>query len=264
MKRWMLMLGIYVVLGFATWLGLLATDFDVQHDRLENQPPSANAWFGTDYLGRDVFARTLQGTRLALGVGILAAGFAVALGVLFGLLAGWYRTWLDPVLSWFAAAVFAIPGILLILVIGYMLGPGFTTVLLAFGLVTWVSVFRQIRAEVMRLRNQEYVLAAEACGARTSRVFVHHLLRNLWPVIVIQYTLHFVYAIKVEVIISFLGIGILDQPSWGRMIAQAQEDLPQGYWWPLASATLAMFGLILAVQKLGDALQTRWEVRQVS
>jgi len=254
-RKWALLLALYGLLALGAATGLLARNYDVQQERLEAAPPCAQALLGTDHLGRDVLARVVQGARIAFFVGSLAAGIALFLGALLGLLAGWYGGWLDEAAVWISGAVAAIPGILLILAIGFMLGPGETTVITAIGLAAWVWIFRLVRAEVLRLKVAEFVLAARAAGAGGPRILFRHLLPNLKPLLTVQFTLQFVYAVKTEVVVSFLGVGMVNEPSWGAMIAHARDDLPQGRWWPLTFATLAMFGLVLAVQALGDHLR---------
>ena len=257
MRKWWLLLGVYLALGLAAGAGWIAGDYARQHDGLESFPPGEGFLLGTDHLGRSVAARVVHGARIALEIGVLAAGIAVFLGAAFGLLAGWYRGWADACLIWLSGAITAIPGIVLILALGFVFGRGFHSVFLAIGLVTWVEVFRLSRAEVLRLRESDYVTAARAAGAGAGRLLLHHLLPNLLPLLLVQFTLRFVIAVKAEVVISFLGLGMAAEPSWGRMIARAQYDLPQGVWWPLTAATLAMAGLILAVHMLSDGLRDR-------
>lgn len=257
MKRWLIVLAVYAIAALGAAAGLWGADHAVQQDQLEGRPPGEAGWLGTDHLGRDVWARTLQGSRVAVSVGALAAGLAVLCGAALGLLAGWFRGGVDAVATWVSGAVAAVPGILLILALGSMLGRGFATVFLTIGLVTWVGIFRIVRAEVLRLRESEFIVAARASGARHARVLWRHLLPNLAPILLIQFSLYFVFAVKTEVVVSFLGVGMDDEPSWGMMIRHAQSDLANGRWWPLAAATVAMFGLVLAVQALADRLRDR-------
>lgn len=257
MKKWLLLLALYALVAAAAALGWLGADHAVQQPGMEGLPPGRAAWLGTDHLGRDVLARVLQGARIALAVGVLAAGLSVGLGALLGVLAGWFRGPLDGAALWLGGAVAAIPAVLLILAIGFMLGRGFASVFLAIGLVSWVGVFRLVRAEVMRQRSRDYVLAARAAGAGAGRVLAVHVVPHLLPLLALQFALHFVYAVKTEVVVSFLGVGMVEEPSWGAMIAFAADDLLRGRWWPLAAATVALFGLVLAVQRLADRLRDR-------
>ncbi len=207
---------------------------------------------GTDQLGRDLLAQLLQGTRIALAVGLLAAGGAVLLGTILGIISGWHRGWIDGIVLWLSGTVVAIPGVLLILAIAAMMGKGFTAVCTSFALVSWVGVYRLVRAETQRMHSEDFILAAKASGARPWQIFSRHLLPHLRPLIAVQFGLAFVWAIQTEAVLSFLGVGLVDLPSWGSMIAEAWEwnDLGQGRWWRLTGATIALAGLALSVQRL--------------
>jgi peptide/nickel transport system permease protein len=223
-----------------------------QHSGREFSGPITGAWLGTDHLGRDLSAQLAQGVRVALAVGVLAAGGAVMLGTLMGMIGAWFRGWIDQTVLWISSTVVAIPGILLVIAIASVLDKGILALVLAFTLVSWVSSYRLIRAEVMRLKSMDFVTAAKASGASTVRILGGHLLPHLWPLIKVQFSLSFIWAIQTEAILSFLGVGLAEAPSWGRMIADAWawNDLGSGHIWRLASATLALAGLSLAVQRL--------------
>jgi len=267
-KFWLSILALYLMVailgsfGFFPAdidLGLLNTGTDDAPMVLANASPSLSAWLGTDQLGRDVFEVTLQGVRVALSVGFLAAGVAVLLGALFGILAGWYGGPLDAFLLWMSGSVAAIPGILLVLVLSWMFGGGYLGVFLAIGLVSWVGIYRLVRVEVQRLQTEPYLIAAKLHGATTPFLVLRHLLPNLSPILLTQFVLHFLYAIKAEAILSFLGIGMQGHLSWGTMIADAWafDDLGNDRWWRLTGATMAMAFLILAMQRVAMGLSER-------
>ncbi len=245
----------YALVALLGWSGLLAPGFAVQHAGQELAGPSAAHPLGTDILGRDVLARTLHGARIALLVGLVAAGLAVALGTLLGALAGWFGGRLDDAVVWLCSSVASVPSILLILLVSAMLGRGLVALLLAIALASWVGVCRLVRAEVLRLREFEFVAAARAQGARAPGLLARHIAPNLAPLILVQFTLHFAFAIKTEAIVTFLGVGLEDEPSWGVMLDQARDELIRGAWWQLGAATAALFGLVLGLQLLGDALR---------
>ena len=265
MKFWLTVLALYLVIALLGSLGmfpaeidlgLLDTHLDDGTEVVANAAPSASAWLGTDQLGRDVMEVTLQGVRVALSVGFLAAGVAVLLGALFGILAGWYGGRLDQFLLWLSGSVAAIPGILLVLVLSWMFGGGYLGVFLAIGFVSWVGIYRLVRVEVQRLQTEPYLLAAKMHGATTPFLVVRHLLPNLSPILLTQFVLHFLFAIKAEAILSFLGIGMQGHMSWGTMIADAWafDDLGHDRWWRLTAATLAMAILVLAMQRVAMGL----------
>ncbi len=253
MKLSHLVLILYVLaalLGCSPWF---QPQIDLSNLRAD-LAPSGLAWFGTDHLGRDVLLLTIQGCKVALFVGCLAATTSLLLGTIFGSVAGWKPGWVDAVLLWMSGSVAAIPNILLVLVLSWMLGGGYVGVFLAVGLVSWVSIYRLIRVETQRLRQAAFVQAACLTGASFPYIFWKHLLPNLRPILRTQFLLHFLYAIKAEVILSFLGIGMQGHLSWGTMIADAWafDDLGQARWWTFSAATLAMATLILTLQKIAS------------
>ena len=258
MKSSLLILGLYLAAALLTGFGWFTPTIDLA-DMQADTAPNIGAWFGTDHLGRDVFAQTVQGTKVALSVGTLAAGLAVLLGALFGILAGWYGGRLDALILWLSGSVAAIPGILLILVLSWMLGGGYVGVFLAVGLVSWVGIYRLVRVEVQRLQGEPFVQSSRSFGARFSGIAWRHLLPNLAPLLATQFLLYFLFAVKAEVILSFLGIGMQGYTSWGTMIADAWtfDDLGQQRWWRLTAATGAMALLILALQRVAIRLSRR-------
>jgi len=250
----LLLLILYLGVALASAAGWLEAAGARQQAGLENLPPGVGHWLGTDHLGRDVLARTVLGARTALLVGGLAAGTAVLCGALLGLVSGWTTTALDGLLLWLAGAVSAIPTLLLILTLALALGRGLLPVCLALGLATWVEVYRVVRAETRRLREAPHVQAALALGAPPRRVLLRHVLPCLRDILGVQFGLHFVQAVKAEVLLSFLGLGLaVGSPSWGAMIEHGRVDLPAGNWWTLGAAGVALAGLVAAVQVLAEA-----------
>lgn len=234
-----------------------------QHQDLARQylPPGAGHWLGTDGLGRDVLQRLVQGTRIAFQVGIVTSVIAIPLGVILGLLAGYFRGRVDDVIVWLYSTFASIPGLLFILAIAMVVGKGLTGIYLGIGLTTWVGICRLIRAEVLKHRERPYVQAARVLGFSHARVMFRHILPNVFHVIIVTFTLRFPASIGTEVFMSFLGIGVQGEPSWGIMINNARARLWQGVWWEMTFATLAVFGLVLAFNLLGDALRDALDPR---
>ncbi len=234
-----------------------------QHQDIDNrfQPPGAGHIMGTDALGRDVFQRLIQGTRIAFRVGLITSMIAIPLGVLLGCLAGYFGGRVDDVIVWLYSTFASIPGLLFILAIAMVVGKGLTGVYLGIGLTTWVSVCRLIRAEVMKHRDRPYVEAARVLGYRSPRIIFLHILPNVFHVIIIAFTLRFPASISTEVFMSFLGIGVQGEPSWGIMINSARLRLWQGVWWEMTFVTLAVFFVVLAFNLLGDALRDALDPR---
>ena len=244
----LLLLAVYALCALAVWLGWLAGDSNLPQAGLESMAPSADALLGTDHLGRDVLSLLIQGTRTAFTIGVLAAFIAIAGGATLGAIGGYAGRRLDSALLWLAGAFTAVPGIVLVLIVAFALGAGVFQTAIAIGIGGWVGTYRLARAEVMRLRNQAFIEAAKLAGCSSWRIVWHHLGPNLMPLCRTQFSLYFVYAIKVEVVVSFLGLGTGALPSWGSIIAHAGTDLPNGVWWPMTAATIALAGLVLALQ----------------
>ena len=221
------------------------------------EPPSARHWMGTDNLGRDVALRLVQGTRIAFHVGIITSMIAIPLGVLLGLLGGYYGGKVDSVVVWLCATVASMPGLLFILAISLVVGQGLMGIYLGIGLTTWVGTCRILRAEVMKHRDRAYVQAAKTLGYSDGRIMFRHILPNVAHLVLIQFSIRFPSAVSTEVFISFLGIGVQGEPSWGVMINNARTRLWQGVWWEMTFTTLAIFLLVLAFNHLADYLRDR-------
>ncbi|MBQ6914613.1 MAG: ABC transporter permease [Kiritimatiellae bacterium] len=221
------------------------------------RPPSAEHWLGTDNLGRPVALRLVQGARIAFHVGIMTSLIAIPLGVLLGLLGGYFGGKVDSAVVWLCATVASMPGLLFILAISLVVGQGLLGIYLGIGLTTWVGVCRTIRAETMKHRDRAYVQAAKVLGYSHARIMFRHILPNVAHIILIQFSIRFPSAVSTEVFISFLGIGVQGEPSWGVMINNARLRLWQGVWWEMTFTTLAIFTLVLVFNHLADYLRDR-------
>ena len=229
--------------------------YNVVHEDARYRPPSAAHWMGTDNLGRDVAQRLVQGSRIAFHVGIMTSLIAIPLGVLLGLLGGYFGGKTDSVVVWLCATVASMPGLLFILAISMVVGQGILGIYLGIGLTTWVGVCRTIRAEVMKHRDRAYVQAARVLGYSPLRIMFRHILPNVAHIILIQFSIRFPGAVATEVFISFLGIGVQGEPSWGIMINNARLRLWQGIWWEMTFVSLAIFTLVLVFNHLADELR---------
>lgn len=222
-------------------------------------PPSLDHWLGTDNLGRSVALRLVQGTRIAFLVGVLTSLIAIPLGVLLGLTGGYFGGKIDSFVVWLCATVSSMPGLLFILAIALVVGKGLAGVIAGIGLTTWVGTCRTIRAETMKHRNRAYVQAAKTLGYSYARIMFRHILPNVAHIALIQLSIRFPSAVSTEVFVSFLGIGVQGEPSWGVMINNARTRLWQGVWWEMAFTTLAIFVLVLVFNHLADALRDRFD-----
>jgi len=214
---------------------------------------------GTDNLGRSVALRLAQGTRIAFYVGVLTSLIAIPLGVLLGLVGGYFGGKTDSIVNWLCATVASMPGLLFILAISLVLGKGLLGLVVGIGLTTWVGTCRTIRAETLKHRDRAYVQAAKTLGYSPLRIMFRHILPNVAHVILIQFAIRFPSAVSTEVFISFLGIGVQGEPSWGIMINNARTRLWQGVWWEMTFTTLAIFLLVLVFNHLADTLRDHFD-----
>lgn len=246
----------YALVALLSTLGLLAAGWAIEVGP-SYAPPFEN-WdyiLGTDIFGRSVLTKVIHGTQIAMSVGLISSFIAIPIGVTLGALAGYFGGWIDEIIVWFYTTFSSIPGIMLLMSIAFILGKGITTVYIALGLTSWVGLCRLIRGEVMKHKNREYVQAAGAIGAGHGRKLFKHIIPNVSHIVIIFTSLQFQVAIKSEVILSYIGLGVSGQPSWGTMIDDAKMELARGVWWQLAGATVAMFVVVLAFNILGDALR---------
>jgi len=218
---------------------------------------------GGDKWGRDVLRKVLKGTEVSLFVGITAACLTALLGTLFGALAGYFGGWVDDAFNWIYSVFTSIPYLLLVLAIAAVLGhKGIATVILILGFTGWTGIFRLVRAEYLKHKVREYVLAADAVGASDMRRMFVHILPNVSHVVLVQLSLHVVLFIKSEVILSFLGFGVgVETVSWGSMLAEAPSELILGMWWQIAAATAAMALAVTAFSLFTDAVRDALDPR---
>ena len=218
---------------------------------------------GGDKWGRDVLKKAVKGTETSLVVGLVAALLAVFIGTVAGAYAGYYGGRMDDFLNWVYSVFTSIPYLLLVLAIAAVLNQkGTLTVILILGLTGWTGIFRLVRAEYIRHRTREYVLAADAIGASNVRRMFAHIFPNVSHVVLVQLSLHVVLFIKSEVILSFLGFGVgVDTVSWGSMLNESQSELILGKWWQLVAATTAMAVLVTAFSLFTDALRDALDPR---
>jgi peptide/nickel transport system permease protein len=250
------------VLGGATapWLAPHSpAAIDLLH-RLES--PSPAHWAGTDELGRDTLSRLLWGARLSLAVSVTVVTVSLALGITLGGLAGYLGGWVDTALTTFAMNTFlALPGILLAIAFAAFLGPGFYNLVLALAIGGWAGYARLVRAQVMAVRDREYVDAGRALGASGLRIFFRHILPNIMQPILVQAAIGMAGVILAEATLSFLGLGIpAPAPSWGAMLNDARLhlfDSPHLVLFPAA----AVAGAVLGFNFLGDALRDQLDPR---
>jgi peptide/nickel transport system permease protein len=228
-----------------------------------NETRAPTLVLGGDKWGRDVLKKAVKGTETSLFVGLAAAALATFLGTLFGALAGFRGGSVDDFFNWLYSVLTSIPYLLLVLAVAAVVNQkGVFTVILILGLTGWTGIFRLVRAEYMKHKVREYVLAADAIGASNSRRMFVHILPNVSHVVLVQLSLHVVLFIKSEVILTFLGFGVgVDTVSWGSMLAEAGSELLLGKWWQLTVATVFMALLVTAFSLFTDAMRDALDPR---
>lgn len=228
------------------------------------QPPSAQHWFGTDELGRDILSRVIASAAVSVRVSVVAVTIALLAGVTLGLLAGFFGGWLDSVIMRGQDVLFAFPEMLLAMAIVAILGPGVTTATIAIGIV-YIPVFARVtRASALSVRTETYVRAAKSLGASPWRQMTSHVLPNISAPIIVQTSLSLAFAILSEAGLSFLGLGVQPpEPSWGRMLFDSRAFFQEA-WWMSVFPGLAVFVTVLAANLLGDVLRDVLDVRSAS
>lgn len=213
--------------------------------------------FGADKWGHDVLQKTIKGGETSIVVGLVAALLAVVLGTIFGAVSGYFGGLVDDFFNWFYSIFTSIPSILMILTVAAVLQQkGVLTIVLILGLTGWTGPYRLIRAEYIKHKAREYVMAADAIGASHWRKMFSHIFPNVSHVALVQMSILVVGFIKAEVILSFLGFGVpVGTVSWGSMLNEAQNELILGKWWQLTAAAAAMAVLVTAFSLFTDALR---------
>ncbi len=240
------------------------------------QGPSLAHWFGSDSTGREIFFRLIYGGQISLAIGFLAVSVSLVLGVLVGLVSGFYRGWIDAALMRFTEAMLAIPSLLLLIVVSKMLlgkignvdffGRTFSgsvpIVIIAIGLTSWMYEARIVRAAVLSASQQEYVTAARSVGVKDNRIILRHILPNVLAPIIVNVTLGLANAILSEAYVSFLGLGV-QQPtaSWGNLLDDSLTFIQRGFWWMWFFPSLMIILTLLCVNFVGDGLRDALDPR---
>ncbi len=236
-------------------------DFDAQDLAYGARPPSAAHWFGTDYFGRDLLTRVLFGSQISLGVGLLAAGVAATIGTVFGAIAGYAGGRTDSVMMRFVDILYALPYMFLVIILVTVFGKSLLLLFLALGFVGWLTTARIVRGQVLSLREQEFVQAAQSLGTPGRWILFRHLIPNTLGPIIVYFTLTVPTMILQEAFLSFLGLGVqAPRPSLGALINEGANQMAVFYWtlvFPGAWMALLLFSLNFLGDGVRDALDPK-------
>ncbi|MBQ9789922.1 MAG: ABC transporter permease [Lentisphaeria bacterium] len=257
--------------------------YNVENQDLAYSPPTLSHWLGTDYLGRDVLSRAIAGSSTAVKIGFIASLISSFIGVMLGSLGGYFGGKTDKIVVWIYSTFASMPTLLFILAFTLLLSKGFLSpvimdnlkvfadkchikldlfaIYLAIGLTGWVTIAKVVRAEAMKLRNMPYIENARIAGKSEFKILFKDIIPNLFHIVIIYFSMRFVFAIMTEVVVSYLGFGVTSMPSWGVMISVGQERLWRGFWWEVAAASTFLFMLVLSLNILGDSLRDKLDPR---
>ncbi len=220
--------------------------------------PSSTCWFGTDALGRDVFSRTIYGTRIALWVAFLGAVIQLAIGVVVGLACGFFGKWVDRVLSFLTDLTWCIPGTILALAVVTIIGKGLTNTIIAISLVAWASYARTVRAKTLSLKNMAFVETGKAFGESNTSLMIRYILPNVIPSLIVMVSLNLPGTIMSTTALSFLGLGSQPpSPDWGLAISEGIDSIRRAPWlsvFPGLALVYTTFGFNLLGEGLRDLL----------
>ena len=243
---------------------------EIDLERME-QPPSLRHWAGTDDKGRDLLLRILEGGRLSVTIGLLAAGTATLIGVAYGAVAGYAGGRLDAVMMRFVDVLYGLPYMFLVILLVTFVGRSVVLLFVALGAVGWLTMARIVRGEVLRLKESEFVEAARALGVRPSALILRHIVPNLLGPVVVYATLSVPRAMLQEAFLSFLGLGVQPpEASWGTLAREGSEVLTvavAGFaiqWWMVVFPSLALGLTLMALNFLGDGLRDALDPRSTN
>lgn len=259
-------LAVIIVLILMAVFAPVITGYDPSAINLSNkyQKPSSTHKLGTDDFGRDVLTRLIFGTRASLLVGLASTGIAVVIGVTLGALSGYYGGWIDNLIMRLVDIFMCFPFFLMAIVLAAILGPSIYTVMIVSGVLSWPSLARMVRAEVLALKKREFVEAARALGLNVSGIILTHILPNAFSVIIVYATLGIAGGILGEAGLSYLGLGVKQpQPSWGNMLSAAQNmSALMFYPWLWIPPGIMIFLTTLSINIFGDALRDALDPKQ--
>jgi len=259
MEWWIMVAGILVVafIAFMTFFPGLFTHFSPTDQNAGGQMevPSLRHLFGTDNLGRDVWARVVYGAQTILGVAIMASVLSASIGIPLGLISGFAGNWADKVLSLVMDSIYSFPGLILAIAFAAMLGPGVINITLAVSVIYVPTYFRLVRGQTLQIKEEPYVEAARAIGARKNTILGRYVFPNVIATVVVVFSLNIADAILTEAALSYIGLGLpAGLPDWGMDLSMGKKFLPSGVWWMITFPGLMIMTLALGFTMLGEGL----------
>ena len=245
--------GLFLVSLLAPWLAPFDPGFiDLKAVLMS---PNTTHWLGTDPLGRDVLSRIIYGSQVSLKVGFVAVGLATFIGIIVGAMAGYYGGWVDLTLMRFVDLMLCFPSFFLILAVIALLEPSIWNIMVVIGITGWMGVARLVRAELLSLKEREFVVAARALGASDARLILRHLLPNALAPVMVSATLGVAGAILTESALSFLGLGVQPPtPSWGNILTAGKDNIEIA-WWLSVFPGLAILFTVMSYNLLGEGIR---------
>lgn len=227
-------------------------------------PLKSGTVLGTDYLGRDVFSRTVHAARISLSVGLVAVSISTLVGIFLGAVSGYFGGLVDTVIMRVVDIVYCFPVMFLVMIIAAILKPSVWNIMIIIGLVNWTGTARFVRGEILRVRELEYVQASISLGATHGRVILMHILPNIIAPIIVEATLQMARAILTEAALSYLGVGVqVPIPSWGNMLNEANNLAALTlYAWQWVPPGLCILAVVLSINFIGDGLRDAFDARQ--
>jgi oligopeptide transport system permease protein len=250
-----------VLIAFVTpWVA--PYPYDEQNLELGAAPPSTDHWFGTDRLGRDIFSRVMYGGRISLMVGVAATSVSLLVGVLYGAIAGFAGGRLDALMMRIVDILYSLPFMIFVILLTVYFGRNIVLLFMAIGAVEWLTMARIVRAQVMSLREKEFIEAAEVMGLRRRRILLRHLIPNVLGPVIVYTTLTVPRVMLFEAVLSFLGLGVqAPMSSWGVLIKEGADTMEE-FPWLLIFPSLALSMTLFALNFLGDGLRDALDPRR--
>ncbi|MFO8027161.1 MAG: ABC transporter permease [Opitutales bacterium] len=260
----LIVVGLYAVVALGVWLGVWGQNWSALGEE-GFQGVSSEHWFGTNINGQDIFARAIAGTKTAFEVGLVVAVTSTLIGGILGAIAGYFnRTIIDEIIMWLYGCIDAIPFYLFVAAIAFAMQDMPYAMHVAMIATFWSATCRIVRGEVIKIRNLEYIQAAHAIGVKPMTIIFRHVTPNTFHILLVQATITFVGAIKSEVILTFLGLGVKDGVSWGTMLSESINEVLRGHFGNFLAASGFLFVLVIAFNMFADALQDATDPKKIS